>query len=87
MVDILPNLVFDKTIRKIKDISMQEHIKKQTKKIIENPETGKPMRYSMKGLREVYVGSFRLSYHYSKEDNTIMFIDFYHKDEQKFKKI
>ncbi len=67
---------------KIKNRADQERIGKQIKKIIENPEIGKPMRYGRKGTREVYVGSFRLSYDYLKEQNKIIFLDLYHKDEQ-----
>ena len=73
---------FLKRIRKIKDNSVKEHIKKQIKKIIENPETGKPMRNVRKKTREVYLRSFRLSYVYIKNENKIIFLDFYHKDSQ-----
>jgi len=54
---------------KIKNKADQERIKKQIKKIIEDPEIGKPMRYAGKGIRELYIGSFRLSYAYLKEEN------------------
>ena len=47
-----------------------------------NPEVGKPMKYVRKGTREVYIGSFRLSYAYINEENKIIFLDLYHKDEQ-----
>jgi|TARA_Y100000034_G_C6561579_1_gene243039 mRNA-degrading endonuclease RelE of RelBE toxin-antitoxin system len=67
---------------KIKNKADQDRIKKQIRKIIENPETGKPMRYARKGTREVYVGSFRLSYAYLKEENKLIFLDLYHKDQQ-----
>lgn len=67
---------------KIKNKADQDRIKKQIHKIIEAPETGKPMRYVRKGTREVYVGSFRLSYAYLKEENKLIFLDLYHKDEQ-----
>jgi len=42
------------------------------------------MRNVRKGTREIYVsaGSFRLSYEYHKEKDTIEFLDLYHKDEQ-----
>jgi len=73
---------FLKRIRKIKDNSVKEHIKKQVKKIIENPERGKPMRNVRKNTREVYLKSFRLSYAYIKNENKIIFLDFYHKDKQ-----
>ena len=69
-------------IRKIKNNADQEKIKKQIRKIIENPEIGKPMRYARNGTREVYLGSFRLSYAYLKEEDKIIFLDLYHKDEQ-----
>lgn len=69
-------------LRKIKNEADRERIKKQIIKIIENPDIGKPMRYTRKGTREVYVGSFRLSYAYIQEENKLIFLDLYHKDEQ-----
>ncbi|MBU0457213.1 MAG: type II toxin-antitoxin system RelE/ParE family toxin [Nanoarchaeota archaeon] len=69
-------------IRKIKNNADKERVKKHIKKIIENPEIGKPMKFTRKGTREVYIGSFRLSYSYFKEENKIIFLDLYHKDEQ-----
>jgi mRNA-degrading endonuclease RelE of RelBE toxin-antitoxin system len=71
-----------RAITKIKDQEVKKSVKNKIKKIIENPEIGKPMRNVRKGTREVYSGSFRLSYEYSKERNLIEFLDFYHKDEQ-----
>tara|TARA_Y100000310_G_scaffold339521_1_gene432439 strand:- start:262 stop:510 length:249 start_codon:yes stop_codon:yes gene_type:complete len=67
---------------KIKNKADQDRIKKQIHKIIENPEIGKPMRYARKGTREIYVGSFRLSYGYLKDENKLIFLDIYHKDKQ-----
>ena len=66
----------------MKSNSTKERIKNQIKKILENPEIGKPMRYARKGTRELYIGSFRLSYSYLKNENKIIFLDLYHKDEQ-----
>jgi len=57
-----------KSISKIKDKTEKEKIKKQIIKIIKNPEIGKPMRYSRKGTRELYVGSYRLAYSYLKKE-------------------
>ena len=73
---------FLKTIRKIKDASIKEKIKTQVAKILEHPETGKPMRYARKGTRELYIGSCRLAYAYYKEEKKIILLDLYHKDEQ-----
>ena len=69
-------------IHKIKNQADKEKVKKQITKIIANPEIGKPMRYARKGTREVYTGSFRLSYAYIPEENKLVFLDLYPKDEQ-----
>ena len=82
MVIISFNPSFEKTFSKIKDKSLKEKIIKQFIKIKENPEIGKPMMYSRKGTREVYVAPFRLSYIYIKEHNKIVLLDLYHKDYQ-----
>ncbi len=82
MVNVIFDEHFQRTISKIKDQEVQKSIKSKIKKIIENPEVGKPMRNVRKGTREVYSGSFRISYAYHKEKDTIEFLDFYHKDEQ-----
>lgn len=73
---------FVKTFSKIRDSATRERLTTQLQKIISTPEFGKPMRYARKGTREVYVSSFRLSYAYLKEENKIIFLDLYHKDEQ-----
>lgn len=72
---------FKKIISKL-DQSMKIKVKKQIKKIIENPFVGKPMRNVRKGTREVYVKPYRLSYYFNKNENLIIFLDFYHKDKQ-----
>ncbi len=73
---------FLKLIGKIKDESNKTKIKKQIEKILENPDTGKPMMYGRKGTREVYVAPYRLAYSYNPSENKITFLDIYHKDEQ-----
>ncbi len=82
MVKVAYDDKFVKQIKKIKDQKLKKKVKKQIKKIIENPEIGKPMRFIRWGTREVYVKSFRLSYIYLKNEDKIVFLDFYHKDEQ-----
>ena len=82
MVVIVREPKFEKAINHIKNQKLKERIKNQIEKIIQNPEIGKPMRYGRKGTREVYIGSFRLSYAYLREKNKIIFLDLYHKDEQ-----
>ena len=73
---------FKKIISKIKDASVKERIEKLLFKIRDNPEIGKPMKHNRKGTREVYLHPFRLSYAYDKNNNIIVILDFYHKDEQ-----
>lgn len=72
---------FIKTFKKI-DFSLKERVAKQIIKLIGNPEIGKPMRYQRQGTREVYVPPFRLSYAYVPEEDKIIFLALYHKDEQ-----
>lgn len=73
---------FLKKLSKIKHQAIKEQIKKQVEKIIENPEIGKPMMYSRKGTRELYVRPYRLAYAYFGNEEKLIFIDLYHKDEQ-----
>ncbi len=40
------------------------------------------MRYNRKGTKELYVSPFRLSYAFISYQNTIYFLDLYHKNEQ-----
>jgi mRNA-degrading endonuclease RelE of RelBE toxin-antitoxin system len=82
MLTIDSNPEFLKKIDKIRDNVIKERVKKQVAKIIASPEIGKPMRFSRKGTRELYIPPFRLSYAYLKEENKIVFLDLYHKDEQ-----
>ncbi len=80
MVDVIFEEYFEKKFKKIKDSSTKEKIIKQIEKIKEYPEIGKPMRYTRKGTRELYVSPFRLSYKF--EGNIVYILDLYHKDEQ-----
>jgi len=82
MLDIYYKKDFLKVISKIKNDTIKRKIKKQIEKILENPEIGKPMRYSRKGSREVYVAPYRLAYSYNSSENKIIFLDIYHKDKQ-----
>lgn len=73
---------FERRIKKIKNQAVKIQLKKQIKNIIENPETGKSMRYNRKGTRELYISPFRLSYAYIEKEDKIVFLDLYHKDFQ-----
>lgn len=62
------------------DKTIKNKIIKQILKLKNNPGAGKPMRYSRKGTRELYVYPYRLSYIVENEE--IYLLDIYHKDEQ-----
>ena len=82
MVTVAWHPHFEKTVRRIKDAGLKERVKQQILRIIDDPTIGKPMRYSRKQTREVYIPPFRLSYWYDKPRDTIVFLALYHKDEQ-----
>ncbi len=80
MVEVIFDTRFKKIFKKIKDMALKERIINQIQKIKENPGVGKPMKYSRKGTRELYISPFRLSY--KAEGDLIYILDLYHKDEQ-----
>jgi len=82
MVKIDHDPKFVKSFSKIKHKGFQEQIIKVIEKIKQDPETGKPMRFSRKGTREVYISPYRLSYVYLKNEDKIIILDLYHKNEQ-----
>lgn len=73
---------YKRTVSKIKDNEFRDRLEKIIIKISINPEMGKPMKYDRKGTREVYVGSFRLSYAYIKNKDRLIILELYHKDKQ-----
>lgn len=70
---------FEKDIKHIKDKKTKERIKKQINKIIENPEIGKPLRYSLKGERTIRIKPFRLIYTF--EEDKLILLRFMHRKE------
>ncbi|MBT3408212.1 type II toxin-antitoxin system RelE/ParE family toxin [Candidatus Woesearchaeota archaeon] len=80
MVKVSYEISFKKRIKKIKNNQIKDQIKKQILKIVNNPNIGKPMKFSRKGTRELYIKPFRLSYFYQNDE--IIFTDLYHKNEQ-----
>jgi len=82
MVSVIFEEKFRRLFSKIKDSRLKEKIIKQIEKIKTNPEARKPMKYSRKGTREIYIKPFRLSYMYLKEKDIVYILDLYHKDKQ-----
>jgi mRNA-degrading endonuclease RelE of RelBE toxin-antitoxin system len=60
MVKIIPSNEFIRDIKNI-DSFLREKLEKQIKKIVQNSNVGKPLRYS-RGERILYIKPFRLIY-------------------------
>ena len=82
MVTVASSTTFEKTVRKLRDNRVKERLKVQIQKVVKDPDIGKLMRYSRKNTREVYVPPFRLSYYYDENEDLLVFLALYHKDEQ-----
>ena len=76
MVAVVYTNKFEHEFKKA-DASIKAKAQKQIQKIIENPETGKPLRYDLKGERTVYVKPYRIIYSY--DDGTLYFLRFEHR--------
>ncbi len=82
MVNLVYAPRFKKHFSKIKDLSLKSILLKQIRKIKHNPTIGKPLRYSRKSTRELYLKPFRISYSYNPSNNEVYMLDVYHKDQQ-----
>jgi mRNA-degrading endonuclease RelE of RelBE toxin-antitoxin system len=80
--DVLFDIHFENFFHKIKDKKLGLKVKKQVKRVICDPEIGKPMKNVRKGTREVYISPFRLSYLFIEKENKLIFLRIYHKDKQ-----
>jgi mRNA-degrading endonuclease RelE of RelBE toxin-antitoxin system len=68
---------FERNIKSIKDKTIKEKVKKQIRKIIENPKIGKHLRYDLHGEYSVYVKPFRLIY--TVKDDSLILLRFRHR--------
>tara|TARA_Y100000034_G_scaffold110028_1_gene141817 strand:- start:161 stop:403 length:243 start_codon:yes stop_codon:yes gene_type:complete len=75
MVRITPSKQFKRDIKSL-DISQRQKLEKQIKKIIQNPNVGKPLKYK-RGERSLYIKPFRLIYAQRKEE--IILLKFEHR--------
>jgi mRNA-degrading endonuclease RelE of RelBE toxin-antitoxin system len=62
---------FERDFKKIKDNSMKDRLRKQIQKLADNPESGKPLRYGLKGERAVRIKPYRMI-HTIQDDNLIL---------------
>jgi addiction module RelE/StbE family toxin len=53
---------FERDVKKVRDSLLKEKLEKQIRKISENPNLGKPLRYGLKGEWTIRVTPYRLIY-------------------------
>lgn len=70
---------FEKDLRRIRDEALKQKLKKQIRKIMKNPEAGKPLRYALRGEMTLYVKPYRLIYAYSGK--ILFLLRFRHREE------
>ena len=58
---------FRRDFKRIKDKTTRLRIIKQLRKLSENPETGKPLKYDLKNHRSVRVAPFRIIYRIERD--------------------
>ena len=68
---------FEREVKKLGDKSLKHRVKEQIEKILDNPETGKPLRFALKGDRSVYVPPYRLIY--AVQGTTLYHLRFEHR--------
>jgi len=79
MVRVVYSKEFEQDVKKIRDKALKERLIKQVETILKNPETGKPLRYNLKGERSVYVPPYRLVY--TLLDDKIYLLRFRHRED------
>ena len=70
---------FERDVKKLRDKSIKERIDSEVKKIRENPDSGKPLGYSLKGERSVRVPPYRLVY--TVQGKNLILLRFKHRKE------
>ena len=70
---------FEQEFKKIRDRATQDKLEKQIRKIYENPNFGRPLRYDLKGERSIYVKPYRLIY--KVEGDKLILLRFEHRKE------
>lgn len=68
---------FEREVRKLRDKAIKNRVKLQLEKILDNPETGKPLRFALKGERSIHVPPYRLIY--AVQGDTLYLLRFEHR--------
>ena len=70
---------FERDVRRIRHSQLKDELEKQIRKIVENPELGKPLRYGLKGEWTIRVKPYRLIY--AVQDDRLILLRFEHRRE------
>jgi len=68
---------FKNQIKKVKDESVMDMLKKEFKAMLKDPTLGKPLRYTLKEFRSIRIGKYRLIY--ALEGDVVRFYSFEHR--------
>ena len=68
---------FEREFRKVRDRTVKGRVKEQISKILDSPETGKPLRFALKGERSLHVPPYRLIY--AVQGETLYLLRFEHR--------
>lgn len=75
MVKIIPRKEFIKDVKRLNSFNRGK-LEKQIRKVVENPNVGKPLKYT-RGERALYIKPFRLIYAVRKDE--IILLKFEHR--------
>ena len=70
---------FENDIKHVRDSAIKQKIKKQINKLVNFPNSGKPLKYALKGERTIYITSYRLIY--SVSGDVLFLLRFEHRKE------
>jgi len=79
ITEVITTNQFEKSLKSVRDGKIKTQVKKQIEKIISNPAVGKPLQYSLKGERTIYVKPYRIIY--STDGSKLFLLRFSHRDE------
>jgi addiction module RelE/StbE family toxin len=69
---------FERDVKKLRDGLLKERLSKQIRKVAENPEAGKPLRYGLKGEWTVRIPPYRLIY--AVQGDRLILLRFEHRE-------
>ncbi len=70
---------FERDVRKIRDNSIKDRLRKQTEKIAADPDLGKPLKYGLKGEWTIRIKPYRLIY--AVQGDRLILLRFEHRKE------